>query len=80
MGKVARTRVEFVGGPLCGKRQRVPKMLLAEYLVFAFGTRQYLYAFALRVGIEPVSAANRYVFLGHEAELPDDVTELEEGQ
>lgn len=73
-----KTRVEFVGGPLCGKRQRVSKRRLTEYLVCAVGEREYLYCFAMRANVEPVSAANRYLFLGHKAELPDDVTDLEE--
>lgn len=75
------TRVEFVGGPLCGKRDRIPDRQLAEYMVCQWGKneREYIYTFCLKVGT-PTKAANRYLFLGHEATLPDDIKEMRDGE
>jgi hypothetical protein len=69
--------VEFVGGPVCGKKQRVPKRRLAEYLLLCLGERKYLYAFAVRVNSKPASASNRYLFMGHKATLPEGVEEMD---
>ena len=64
-------RVVFVGGPLCGKAEKLPEDDVCDYLTFDRAGRVYAYQHMLR----PITAGtlrvqHRYVFCGHKPKLP----------
>lgn len=72
--------VTFVGGPLCGKVKRMPPEKLVEFVGFTRRKREYLYRYAIlgqSRSAEPFRIRHRYVFLGHDAKLPEGVEEVD---
>jgi hypothetical protein len=71
-------RVTFVGGPLCGKVKKVPVSKLCQYVGYETRGKEYLYQHCYKtVNGKAFKAEHRYVFLGHQAQLPGDVKELD---
>lgn len=77
MRPVKSVMVEFIGGPICGKRGRVPLESLATYVGYVVGEREYLYQHSLKqLPGKPFKFGHKYYFLGHDAQLPPGVEEV----
>jgi hypothetical protein len=70
-------RVEFIGGPLCGKRLRVPEKEITPMVGVVFGDREYYYKFdfaydpaSVTKGAACFRVKRKYRFLGHKAKPP----------
>jgi hypothetical protein len=71
---VKRYKVEFIGGPVDGTKERFTSDELTRYLGCVFGRREYLYKFSLSKGgkgPEPITIKRKYVFQGHKAVAPE---------
>ena len=64
-------RVVYVGGPLCGRAERLHESDLVEYLTYDCEGRRFTYRHALKTTHEgSLRVQHRYVFLGHKPKLP----------
>jgi hypothetical protein len=64
-------RVVYVGGPLCGRAEKLQEADLVEYLTYDVDGRRFTYQHVLRPVTEgTLRVQHRYLFLGHQPKLP----------
>jgi len=72
---MARVMVEFFGGPADGRVLKFQRSDLCDYFGLSHETREYLYKHKLRCREAPFKIKHTFVFMGHQASLPDGVEE-----
>ena len=64
-------RVVYVGGPLCGRAEKLQEDDLVDYLTYDVDGSRYTYKHVVRPVTEgTLRVQHRYIFLGHKPRLP----------
>jgi hypothetical protein len=64
-------RVVYVGGPLCGRAEKLQDEDIVEYLTYAVEGRRFTYQHVLRpVTNGTLRVQHRYLFMGYKPKLP----------
>ena len=66
-----RRKVVYVGGPLCGRAEKLQEDDLVDYLTYDVEGKRYTYQHVLRPVTEgTLRVQHRYLFMGYKPKLP----------
>jgi hypothetical protein len=64
-------KVVYVGGPMCGRAERLQEDDIVGYIAYECNGKQWYYKHVLRTASAgPLRVQHRYLFCGHRPKLP----------